>query len=120
MGTWPPRPSRTSRRSKPGYGRDLDRRGQVSIMQWCLSCGWGSASGGMGRREFLLSVGQACVAVGLAPRLARSQTIMDETTDVKIGREADPEMLKRFGYYDSPHIQNYVAQVGQRVVSRAD
>ena len=89
-------------------------------MQWCLSCGWGSASGGMGRREFLLSVGQACVAVGLAPRLARSQTIMDETTDVKIGREADPEMLKRFGYYDSPDIQNYVAQVGQRVVSRAD
>lgn len=74
----------------------------------------------MGRREFLLAVGQACVAVGLAPRLVRSQTIMDETSDVRIGREADPEMLKRFGYYESPDIQNYVAQVGQRVVSRAD
>jgi predicted Zn-dependent protease len=74
----------------------------------------------MGRREFLLAVGQACAAVGLAPRLARSQTIMDEINDVKIGREADPEMLKRFGYYDSPDIQNYVAQVGQRIVSSAD
>jgi predicted Zn-dependent protease len=45
---------------------------------------------------------------------------MDETADVKIGREADPEVLKQFGYYDGPDIQNYVAQVGQRVVSRSD
>ncbi|HSD49898.1 MAG TPA: M48 family metalloprotease, partial [Candidatus Methylomirabilis sp.] len=89
-------------------------------MHWCLSCGWGSTSGGMGRREFLLSVGQACLAVGLAPRLAGSQTIVDETTDVKIGREADPQILKQFGYYDGPDVQNYVAQVGQRVVSSAD
>jgi predicted Zn-dependent protease len=74
----------------------------------------------MGRREFLLAVGQACLALGLAPRLASSQTISDETSDVKIGREIDPEMLKHFGYYDGPDVQNYVAQVGQRVVSRAD
>jgi predicted Zn-dependent protease len=45
---------------------------------------------------------------------------VDETTDVKIGREADPEILKQLGYYDGPDIQNYVAQVGQRVLSRAD
>jgi predicted Zn-dependent protease len=45
---------------------------------------------------------------------------MDETGDVKIGREADPEILKRFGYYEAPDLQNYVAQVGQRVVSNAD
>ncbi len=74
----------------------------------------------MGRREFLLAVGQACLAVGLVPRLARSQTIMDETGDVKIGRENDPVILKQFGYYDGPDLQNYVAQVGQRVVSTAD
>ena len=72
------------------------------------------------RREFLLALGQACLAVGLAPRLASPQTITDETSDVKIGREIDPEMLKRFGYYDNPDLQNYVAQVGQRVVSTAD
>jgi len=89
-------------------------------MQWCVSCGGGSRAAGWGRREFLLALGQACLAVGLAPRLASPQTIMDETSDVKIGREADPEMLKHFGYYDNPEIQNYVAQVGQRVVSRAD
>jgi len=87
-------------------------------MQWCLSCGGGSSV--WTRREFLLALGQACLAVGLAPRLASPQTITDETSDVKIGREVDPEMLKRFGYYDNPDLQNYVAQVGQRVVSTAD
>jgi predicted Zn-dependent protease len=86
-------------------------------MQWCVSCGGGS--GGWGRREFLRVLGQACLAVALGPGLARAQTIMDETSDVKIGREADPEILKQFGYYDGPDIQNYVAQVGRRVVSRA-
>ena len=37
-----------------------------------------------------------------------------------IGREADPEILKQFGYYDSPDLHNYVAQVGQRVVAASD
>ena len=87
-------------------------------MQWCLSCGGDSSV--WSRREFLLALGQACLAVGLAPRQASPQTITDETSDVKIGREIDPEMLKRFGYYDNPDLQNYVAQVGQRVVSTAD
>ena len=87
-------------------------------MQWCVSCGGGS--GGWGRREFLRALGQACLAVGLAPSLASPQTIMDETGDVKMGREADPEILKRFGYYDGPDLQNYVAQVGRRVVTGAD
>jgi predicted Zn-dependent protease len=45
---------------------------------------------------------------------------MDEAGDVKIGREADPEILKRFGYYDDPDLQNYVAQIGLRVVATAD
>jgi predicted Zn-dependent protease len=74
----------------------------------------------VGRRAFLLALGQACLAVGLAPGTGRAQTIYDETGDVKIGREADPAILKQFGYYDGPDLQNYVAQVGQRVVSRAD
>lgn len=87
-------------------------------MHWCVSCGGGS--GGWGRRDFLRALGQACLAVGVAPSLASPQTIMDETSDVKIGREADPMILKQFGYYDGPDLQNYVAQVGRRVVSRAD
>lgn len=87
-------------------------------MQWCASCAAGS--GGWSRRQFLLALGQTCLAAGLASRSNAAPTIYDETGDVKIGRENDPEILKRFGYYDGPDLQNYVAQVGQRVVATAD
>jgi predicted Zn-dependent protease len=58
--------------------------------------------------------------VGLLPRTGGAFTVFDESADVTIGREADPEILKRFGYYESPDLQNYVAQVGQRVVAASD
>lgn len=58
--------------------------------------------------------------MGIAPRVVGAYTLMDEAGDVKIGREADPEILKHFGYYEGPDLQNYVAQVGQRVVAAAD
>lgn len=54
------------------------------------------------------------------PRSARGFSIFDEAGDVTIGREADPEILKRFGYYEAPDLQNYVAQVGRRVVAASD
>ncbi len=87
-------------------------------MRWCGVCATGS--GEWSRRHFLLALGQACLAVGLAPGSGRAYTIIDEASDVKIGREADPEILKQFGYYDGPDLQNYVAQVGLRVVATAD
>jgi predicted Zn-dependent protease len=67
-----------------------------------------------------VALGQACLAAGLAPRSAGAFSIYDEAGDVKIGREADPEILKKFGYYDGPEIQNYVAQLGQRVAATSD
>jgi predicted Zn-dependent protease len=45
---------------------------------------------------------------------------VDEATDVNIGREADPQILKQFGYYDSPDLQNYIAQIGLHVASWGD
>jgi predicted Zn-dependent protease len=60
------------------------------------------------------------VALGLAPRTSGAASIYDEAGDVKIGREADPEILKQFGYYDNPDLQNYVAQVGFRVAAASD
>jgi predicted Zn-dependent protease len=63
---------------------------------------------------------QAGLAVGVLPKRADSLSIYDESGDATIGREADPEILKRFGYYESPDLQNYVAQVGQRVVAASD
>jgi len=63
---------------------------------------------------------QGVLALTLSPRSARGFSIYDEAGDVTIGREADPEILKRFGYYESPDLQNYIAQVGQRVVAASD
>ena len=87
-------------------------------MGWCALCA--QDAGGWSRRQFLLAVSQACVAMGALPRSAAGFSIYDESGDVTIGREADPEILKRFGYYESPDLQNYVAQVGQRVVAASD
>jgi predicted Zn-dependent protease len=87
-------------------------------MQWCATCA--ANSDGWSRRQLLVALGQACLAVGFAARRAGAFTIYDEAGDVKIGREADPEILKKFGYYDGPDLQNYVAQIGQRVAATAD
>jgi len=87
-------------------------------MQWCATCAAGFK--GWSRRQFLLALGQACLAVGLSPRADANPTIQDETADVKVGRELDPEIVKRFGYYDGPDLQNYVTQIGQRVATGAD
>ncbi len=87
-------------------------------MQWCANCA--GDSGGWSRRQVLFALSQACLATALLPRSGAAFTIIDEAADVKIGREADPEILKQFGYYDGPDIQNYVAQVGQHLVATAD
>ena len=86
-------------------------------MGWCALC---ATDGGWSRRRFLSVMAKAGLAVGLLPRTGGAFTVFDESADVTIGREADPEILKQFGYYDSPDLQNYVAQVGQRVVAVSD
>lgn len=87
-------------------------------MKWCTLCTGGE--NGWTRRQFLAAMSQGVLALTLAPRAARGFTIYDEAGDVTIGREADPEILKRFGYYESPELQSYIAQVGQRVVAASD
>ncbi len=87
-------------------------------MQWCAVCA--ANSNGWTRRQFLFALGQAGLATAIVPRSGAAFTIVDEAADVGIGREADPEILKRFGYYDSPDLQNYIAQVGLRVASLTD
>jgi predicted Zn-dependent protease len=84
---------------------------------WCALC---DAAAGWSRRRFMQVLGQAALATGALPGVARAFTIMDESADVTIGREADPEILKQFGYYENPDLQNYVADVGQRVVGVSD
>jgi predicted Zn-dependent protease len=82
---------------------------------WCALC-----NGGLSRRRFLGLAARAALVAGVLPRRGEAFSVYDESGDVKIGREADPEILKRFGYYDGPELQSYVAQVGNRVVATAD
>lgn len=88
------------------------------MMLWCAVCGFGA--NGWSRRQFLLALGQAGLATALLPRSAAAYTLMDEAGDVKLGREADPEILKRFGYYESPDLQNYISQIGHLVAASGD
>jgi len=87
-------------------------------MQWCASCT--ADSGGWSRRQFLWGLGQALLTTAFLPRFAASYTVIDEAGDVNIGREADPQILKEFGYYDSPDLQNYIAQIGLSAAASGD
>lgn len=87
-------------------------------MQWCVNCATGS--NGWSRRHFLRALGQAALATALMPRSGAAYTLIDEADDVKIGREADPQILKQFGYYDSPDLQNYIAQIGLLAAASGD
>jgi predicted Zn-dependent protease len=86
-------------------------------MGWCAWCGGGD---GWSRRQFLLAVAQSMAVAGLGVGTGHAYSIYDEAGDVKIGREMDPTILRQFGYYDGPDLQNYVAQVGRRIVATAD
>jgi predicted Zn-dependent protease len=87
-------------------------------MSWCVWCG--GAGDGWSRRQFVAAVIQGLLATGLSARTSDAFTVYDEAGDVKIGREMDPSILRQFGYYDGPDLQNYAAQVGHRVVATAD
>jgi predicted Zn-dependent protease len=87
-------------------------------MRWCVWCG-GGGDGGT-RRQFLLAVAQGLLAVGAGARRSDAYSVYDEAGDVTIGREMDPTILRQFGYYDGPDLQNYIAQVGHRVLAASD
>jgi predicted Zn-dependent protease len=87
-------------------------------MQWCANCA--VQSQGWSRRRFLSALGQGCLATAVLARSGAAYTMMDEAGDVRIGQETDPQILKQFGYYDSPDLQNYIAQIGLLVASSGD
>ena len=41
--------------------------------------------------------------------------VVSESKEVSIGRGADPQIIKRFGYYHNPALQNYIDGVGQKL-----
>jgi predicted Zn-dependent protease len=45
--------------------------------------------------------------------------LMSEQQEVALGRQAHEEILKRYRVYPDPALQNYVAEVGQRIAANA-
>jgi predicted Zn-dependent protease len=88
-------------------------------MGWCATCAGDTPR--PTRRQFLSALGRASLAIPLVSKAEAASPIPDEAGDVRIGREVEPELLKAFGgYYDSPDLQNYVAQIGHRVAAAGD
>ena len=58
----------------------------------------------------------ACVGAVNPVTGERDWTLVDEEQELQIGHEAHKEILNSYGYYDSPKLQEYVSQVGQRLV----
>lgn len=70
------------------------------------------------RRRGRLLLGVVCLVVGCATNPVTAQrnlAVFTEQQEINLGREADREIIRQFGYYDDPQIQQYVNQVGQRV-----
>jgi predicted Zn-dependent protease len=49
--------------------------------------------------------------------LEREFNIVSEEKEINIGRSAHPQIIEQFGYYQNPELQQYVNEVGQKIVS---
>ncbi len=41
--------------------------------------------------------------------------IISEDTEINLGKKADPQIIKEFGYYKDERLQDYINEVGQRI-----
>lgn len=74
---------------------------------------------------FCLLIGLSLVTWTLAswdPPLARAQgiSIISEAAEKRLGARADVQILQQFGFYADPFLQDYINQVGQRIVRVAE
>lgn len=72
--------------------------------------------GGLTRRTFLIRLLQALGLVSLSPAVVQAFTVISEAQEVALGQQADQEVLKRFGRYEDPALEAYVAGVGERLL----
>ncbi len=47
--------------------------------------------------------------------LEKELMIISEEKELSIGRKSDPYVLKQFGFYDDPILQEYINQIGQKL-----
>ena len=48
--------------------------------------------------------------------LEKELMIISEEKEIAIGKKSDPYILRQYGYYDDPPLQDYVNQLGQKLV----
>jgi predicted Zn-dependent protease len=87
----------------------------MGALHWCAGCSLPSLT----RRQVLRAAAAAAAAV-LLPRPARAFPILGPPQEEEIGRNAHPDIVKRFGVLDSPSLQAFVARIGQRLVEEAE
>ncbi|MBI3988036.1 MAG: M48 family metalloprotease [candidate division NC10 bacterium] len=68
------------------------------------------------KSPFLLSLFLVGLTAFLLAPPGMAQVIISESQEVSLGRQANEEILKRFGRYEDPKLEAYVASVGQRLV----
>ncbi|MCX5894462.1 MAG: M48 family metalloprotease [Proteobacteria bacterium] len=49
--------------------------------------------------------------------LEQQFNVISEDREINIGRQAHPEIIKQFGYYQNPDLQRYVNEIGQKLVT---
>jgi len=59
--------------------------------------------------------GFLAIALG-CPELTSAFTVISEAKEAELGRQADQEILKRFGRYPDPELEAYVTSVGERLL----
>ncbi|MEK7768921.1 MAG: M48 family metalloprotease, partial [Pseudomonadota bacterium] len=46
-------------------------------------------------------------------------TLMSEAEEMRTGRQADVDIRKEYGVYDSPTLQSYVNKIGQKLAKKS-
>ncbi len=46
--------------------------------------------------------------------------LMSEEQELKIGKTMDPQIIKEYGLYDNPALQEYVDSIGQKIAKKSD
>lgn len=77
-------------------------------------------SWGLIRRTFLLLFLLALGVMSLSPTVGHTFTVISEAQEVALGQQADQEVQKRFGRYEDPALEAYVASVGERLLKGAE
>ncbi|MFQ5600723.1 MAG: peptidase M48, partial [Candidatus Krumholzibacteriia bacterium] len=69
---------------------------------------------GLGALVYLLCV-LACATNPVTGR--REFSLMSESQEIALGREADPQIVAAYGLYDDPQLAAYVDAVGQKLAA---